>query len=64
MGHRSVYVTDGVKVEVNAMFGGKRPATIVSSVDHYMEDVKKNQPVHFTVDDAEQIIYRSCKKLL
>ena len=46
MGHGSVYVTDGVKVEVNAMFGGKRPATIVSSVDHYMEDVKKNQPVH------------------
>lgn len=61
VGHGSVYVTGGVKVEASAMFGSVSSSTIVSSVEQYMEDVKKKKPEHFTVDDAEYLLYGSCK---
>ena len=61
VGYGSVYITGGLKVEASAMFGGKSSSTIISSVEHYMEDVKKKQPVLLTVDDAEYLLYGSCK---
>ena len=56
-----LYATAGVEEEVKKEFEGDSPPTIVSSINKYMESIRKKQPVLYTVDDAEYLLYGSCK---
>ena len=60
-GRKDFYVTAGVQEKVEEQFGSDSPAMIVSSVEQYMETVKKKRPELFTVDDAEYLLCGSCK---
>ena len=59
--HDGLYVTAGIKEAVRENFGSDIPPMIISSVGQYMEGVKKKRPELFTVDDAEYLLYGSCK---
>ena len=56
-----LYVTAGVEVMAKAQFRGSSPSTIVSSVGQYLEEFGRKRPELLTVDDAEYLLYGSCK---
>lgn len=59
--HGDIYITAGVEAEVTAKFGGDNPATIITSVEKYVHEVRNKRPTLFTVDDGEYLLYGSCK---
>lgn len=60
-GHKSFYLSAGVEEEIQKKFGGESPRMIISLVTQYAETVKRKQPEFFTIDDAEYLLYGSCK---
>ena len=60
--HGDLYVTAGIEEAVREKFRSDIPPMVVSSVGQYMEGVKKKRPELLTVDDAEYLLYGSCKQ--